>query len=343
MNIMKAIHLTQYGNSDRAFKMMEIDIPTPGPNEIVIKTIASGLNFADVVARRGLYPDAPKNPAILGYDVSGTIHAMGQNVKDFEIGQKVVGLTRFGGYAEYAVAMSEGVSILPDDFDYHKATALATQACTAYFCAEECTSLHPGDQVLVQAAAGGVGSLLVQLAKHRGCTVYGTASSTKQAFLTEIGVDHPIDYTKGDFKKIIKGRCPEGIDVVFDSIGGKSFSKGMKLLGPGGRMISYGAASQINGKKTNKLLAAGVVFGFGLFTPIALLMESKSIITVNMLRIADHRPQVFKHVLTEVVKLAKQGVINPELSKTFKAVDIAEAHDYLESRQSIGKVTISWD
>lgn len=340
---MKAIHLIKYGNSDRAFEIKDIDIPTPGPNEIVIKTHATGLNFADVVARRGLYPDAPKNPAVLGYDVSGTIHAIGQDVKGFEMGQKVVALTRFGGYAEYAVAMSEGVAVLPDSYDYHMATALATQACTAYFCAEECTSLHPGDKVLVQAAAGGVGSLLVQLAKHRGCIVYGTASSAKQSTLKDLGVDYPIDYTTSDFKSIIKKSEPNGIDVVFDSIGGKSFSKGMKILGPGGRMISYGAASQINGKKTNKLIAAGVVFGFGLFTPIALLMESKSIITVNMLRIADHRPQVFKHVLNEVVKLAQQDIIKPTVSKTFAADDIAAAHDYLESRQSIGKVTISWE
>lgn len=339
---MKAIYLTKYGNSDKAFDIREADIPSPEPNEVVIKTVATGLNFADVVARRGLYPDAPKNPAVLGYDVSGYIHAVGSDVKGLVIGQKVVALTRFGGYAEYAVAMSEGVAALPENYDFHKATALATQACTAYFCAEECTHLHPGDKVLIQAAAGGVGSILVQIAKHRGCYVYGTASSAKQEFLKEIGVDCPIDYTKDDFKNIIKGEQPEGIDVVFDSIGGKSFSKGMKILGPGGRMISYGAASQINGKKTNKLLAAGVVFGFGLFTPIALLMESKSIITVNMLRIADHRPQVFKHVLSEVVKLADQGVIDPILNKTFQAADIAKAHDYLESRQSTGKVTISW-
>ncbi len=339
---MKAIYITRYGNSDRAFEISETDIPSPGPREVCIKVVSSGLNFADVVARRGLHDDAPPNPAIIGYDVAGYIHALGSDVVDFTIGQKVVALTRFGGYAEYATSMVEGVAALPEDYDFNKATALATQACTAYFCVEECVTLHEGDRVLVQAAAGGVGSLLVQIAKHRGCHVYGTASSKKQDFLKQNGVDTPIDYTRQSFKDIIKKDHPDGIDVVFDSIGGKSFNHGMKVLGPGGRMVSYGAASQINGNKTNKLKAAGVVFGFGIFSPIALLLQSKAIITVNMLRIADHKPNVFQHVMRETVKLAEQGIIQPVLSKVFKADDIALAHDYLESRQSIGKVALSW-
>ena len=340
---MKAIHLTRYGNSDKAFEIRDIDIPSPGPQEVCIKVVSSGLNFADVVARRGLYDDAPPNPAIIGYDVAGYVHAIGSDVVDFAVGQKVVALTRFGGYAEYAVSQVEGVAVLPDDYDFHQATALATQAGTAYFCAEECVSLQEGDNVLIQAAAGGVGSILVQIAKHRGCHVYGTASIKKQGFLKQNGVDTPIDYTSQSFKDIIKRDHPNGIDVVFDSIGGKSFSHGMKVLGPGGRMVSYGAASQINGNKTNKLKAAGVVFGFGIFSPIALLLQSKAIITVNMLRIADHKPNVLQYVMKETVKLAEQGVISPTLSKTFKAEDVAHAHDYLESRQSIGKVTLSWE
>ena len=339
---MKAIYLTRYGNSDKAFEIRETDIPSPGPREVCIKVVSTGLNFADVVARRGLYDDAPPNPAVLGYDVAGYIHALGSDVVDLHIGQKVVALTRFGGYAEYAISQTEGVAVLPDDYDFHQATALATQAGTAYFCAEECVSLHQGDNVLIQAAAGGVGSILVQIAKHRGCHVYGTASSKKQDFLRQNGVDTPIDYTKHSFKDIIKKEQPSGIDVVFDSIGGKSFSHGMKVLGPGGRMVSYGAASQINGNKTNKLKAAGVVFGFGIFSPIALLLQSKAIITVNMLRIADHKPNILQHVMQETVKLAAEGIIKPTLGKTFSADDVASAHDYLETRQSIGKVTLSW-
>ncbi len=339
---MRAIQLTQYGNANKAFSIKEIPVPKPSDTEVLIKVVSSGLNFADVVARRGLYPDAPKNPAILGYDVAGYVESVGSNVKNVKPGQKVVALTRFGGYAEYAIAMQEGVAILPDDYDFHLATALATQACTAYFCAEECVSMHEGDHVLVQAAAGGVGSILVQLAKHRKCHVYGTASTSKQNYISQNGVDTCIDYTKDSFKKIIKKLKPNGIDIVFDSIGGKSFGNGMKLLGPGGRMVSYGAASQINGNKTNKLMAAGVVFGFGVFTPISLLMQSKSVITVNMLRIADNKPHVFNHVLNRVIDLAKNNIISPTLSKTFDSSQINEAHNFLESRQSIGKVTINW-
>ncbi len=343
MKHMQAIYLTKHGDSQGSFEIRETPIPVPGPNDVVIAVAAFGLNFADVLARRGLYPDAPKNPAVLGYDVAGTIHALGTEVKGLKIGQRVTALTRFGGYAEYAKTMSEGVAPIPDSMDFGTATALATQGCTAYFCAEESVTLHKGDHVLIQAAAGGVGSLLVQLAKFRGCTVWGTSSSHKIDFLKDLGVDHPIDYTKEDFYSHIREKKGKmGIDVVFDSIGGKAFKQGMKLLAPGGRMVNFGAASQVSGGKANKLKALGVAFNFGLFSPISLLMQSRSLIAVNMLRIADHRPHVFKQVLESVVEMSGKGIIHPKLGRSFPVSQLADAHDYLESRQSIGKIVVEW-
>jgi NADPH2:quinone reductase len=341
---MKGIFLTKYGNSESSFEIRELDIPVPDQGEVVIKVESFGLNFADVIARRGLYPDAPKNPALLGYDVAGTIHAVGAGVDNFKTGQRVTALTRFGGYAEYAKTIAEGVSVIPDSIDFPTATALSTQACTAYYCAEEAVHLHHGDHVLVQAAAGGVGIALVQIAKSHGCIVYGTASSKKQEFLKEIGVDIPIDYTKSNFTKDVRKHLGEkkGLDVVFDSIGGKTFSKGFKLLGPAGRMVSFGAASQIKGSNTSKLGALRVAIGFGLFSPITMIMKSQAIIGVNMLRIADHRPHVFGKCLDGVVEMARKGIIKPTIARVFKAEQIAEAHYFLESRQSIGKIAMEW-
>ena len=337
---MKAIYLKKYGAAEKAFEERETEIPTPGPKEVLIKNACFGLNFADVVARRGLYPDAPKNPAVLGYDVAGHVHAVGSEVTEFSIGDRVAALTRFGGYAEYSTTMVEGVAKLPDAIPFATGTALATQACTAYFCAIHAVNLHQGDKVLVQAAAGGVGSLLTQIAKHKGCEVYGTASSKKQDFMVQNGVDHPIDYTQKDFYKVIKGEGDPPLDYVFDSIGGSAFKKGWKLLKPGGTMVNFGAASQVSG--ANKLKSLGVVAGFGLFSPLQLLMSSKSMIAVNMLRIADHKPQLFKRVFSGVMELAEQGILSPFIAKEYPSGALGEAHEYLESRKSIGKIVMNW-
>ena len=205
---MKAVYLTKYGNSASAFEIRETAIPTAQKGQIVIKVVSFGLNFADVVARRGLYPEAPKNPTILGYDVAGTVHELGEGVEGFTIGQRVVGLTRFGGYAEYAVTQQSGVAAIPDSMGYPEATAVATQGCTAYYCANESVVLHEGDRVLIHAAAGGVGGILVQMAKNKGCIVYGTGSTSKIPYMKQIGVDVAIDYTKEDFSSVIKKHSP---------------------------------------------------------------------------------------------------------------------------------------
>ncbi len=337
---MKAIYLKKYGNADSAFEIKETEIPQVTPGRVLIKSHSFGLNFADVVARRGLYPDAPKNPAIIGYDVAGTVEAIGEGVTHVNVGDRVAALTRFGGYAEYAETMSEGVAKLPDTVSYATGTALATQACTAYYCAVQCVNLHEGDKVLIQAAAGGVGSILTQIAKSKGCIVYGTASSKKLDYLRSNGVDFPIDYTKDDFSKVISDQLGGAkLDYVFDSIGGKTFKKAWNLLQPGGTMVNFGAADQIGG---TKLKSIGVVMGFGIFSPLQLLMSSRSMIAVNMLRIADHKPQLFAKIFAGVMELVEKGVINPTIGKTYSADNIAEGHQYLETRKSIGKVVMEW-
>ncbi len=338
---MKAIYLKKYGTADQAFELKEVAQPQPGPREVVIKSSCFGLNFADVVARNGLYPDAPKNPAVLGYDVAGHIAAIGSEVTEYKVGDRVSALTRFGGYAEYASTMVEGVAALPASLSYQEGAALATQACTAYYSAIHCVSLQPGDKVLIQAAAGGVGSILTQIAKHKGCQVIGTASAGKLDFLKDNGVDIAIDYTKDDFARVIQDKLGQAapLDVVFDSIGGKTFKKAWKLLQPGGAMVNFGAAAQIGGTKLKSL---GVVAGFGIFSPLQFLMSSRSMIGVNMLRIADYKPQLFKTIFAGVMDMAEKGIIKPIMSKNYKPEEIAEAHKYLESRQSIGKITITW-
>ena len=341
---MKAFYLIKNGDASEAFELREHEMQSPGDDEVTIKVESFGLNFADVLARRGLYQDCPPLPCVVGYDVAGKVHEVGKNVDEFQPGDRVVALTRFGGYSEYVNTMKEGVAKIPDDLDYGKATALATQACTAYYCAYECVQMHAGDKVLIQAAAGGVGTILVQMGKSKGCIVYGTASSGKQQYLKDIGVDYPIDYTKEDFAEYISKHTEigDGLDIVFDSLGGKPFKKAYNLLSPGGKMVFFGSASSLKNGKGSLISTLKMAFGFGLFSPVQLIMNSRSMCGVNMLRIADHRKNIFKHCIDEVVKLYEDGVIDPVVGKEFSSDQLAEAHHYLESRQSIGKIAVNW-
>ena len=337
------ITLVQYGQSSKAFQVEQFQEPSPQADEILIDVHYSGINFADILARKGMYDDAPKLPCVIGYDVSGIVSAVGSSAAEkFAIGDRVVSLTRFGGYASQAIAKAVATAKIPDNIGFPEATALATQACTAYYCAVDRISLHPGDRVLVQAAAGGVGRFLVQIAKNAGCIVYGTASTTKQDYIRSLGVDYAIDYTKEDFETALKKSLGKHqLDVVFDSLGGKAFNKAYKLLGPTGSMVCFGAAEQIESEK-NKLKLIGLALGFGFRSPISMLLQSKSIITVNMLRVADYKPFRFQHCLTEVLKMAEEKIIRPEVSKIFEAKEVAHAHDFVESRKSTGKVVLRW-
>jgi NADPH2:quinone reductase len=339
---MKAAYLVKNGKASKAFEIRELDIPGASDHEVLIKVEAFGLNFADVMARLGLYPDAPPKPGIIGYDVVGTVESVGSDVKGLNTGDRVTAMTRFGGYAEYVCTDYRGVARISESMDPVVATALTTQGGTAYFMAREMVNIFPGDHVLVHAAAGGVGSLLVQMAKDSGAIVYGTAgSSEKIEFLKQIGVDHPIPYRSVDFsdkiKEISGKRC---LDVVFDPVGGSSVKKGLKLLNAGGRMVIFGASSMTSARNIFQKLR--VFFGFGFYSPIALLSPSNSIIGVNMLRIADHKPETLARVLKGTVNLAETGVIKPRIGGYYPIDQLAQAHESLEKRKTMGKLAIHW-
>ncbi|MDA7501917.1 zinc-binding dehydrogenase [Chitinophagales bacterium] len=340
MEMQQAAVLVKTGKPSDCFELRSVPIPEVGPQQVRIKAEAFGLNFADIMARKGLYDDCPKLPTVIGYDVVGRVDAVGAEVSDFQIGQRVTALTRFGGYAEYAVTMREGVAAIPDDMPIGTALALSTQYCTAYFSAAEMINLFPGDKVLVQAAAGGVGTALVQWAKHRGCEVFGTASKQKFDHIRAQGVDHPIDYRNQDFKKEIEAIAGKNsIDAVFDAIGGSSVKKGWSLLNSGGRFVSYGASDLTTSKTLFGKL--GTVLGFGLFHPIQFLQGSKAFTGVNMLRIADNKPQTFERVLKEVIRYTNEGVFKPVVAEQqFSIKDVGAAHAYMESRKSIGKIVV---
>ncbi len=339
---MKAAFLVKYGPSDTAFEIRQQQRPKPGPAEVLIRVEAFGLNFADVMARLGLYKDAPPLPAVLGYDVVGLVEELGDEVSGLKVGDRVIALTRFGGYAQFALAQQEVACKVPQSFPAGVAVALATQYCTAYFLAHNMGNMQENDRILIHAAAGGVGTALVQMAKQKNCTIFGTCgSSHKLEYLKKSGVQHPVNYLEADFEEAIKNKIGDrGLNLVFDPVGGKSLKKGFRLLSPGGRLLSYGVSS-INRAKTifGKLK---VLAQFGLYHPVQFLSKSRGIIGVNMLKIADHDPRTIGKVMGEVVRLTEEGILDPHVGGEFDIEHLHNAHAFLESRKSMGKIVVKW-
>jgi NADPH2:quinone reductase len=339
---MKAIWLNRFGASHASFELRETPAPAPPAGHIRVTTEASGLNFADVMARLGLYQDAPPLPFVPGYEVVGRVDAVGENVTHLREGQRVLAFTRFGGYASSAVASADVAVPVSENDDAAELTWLATQASTAYYSAHELVRLQSGDHVLVQAGAGGVGSALVQMAKHAGCVVYATAGDAKLDVLKRLGVDHPIAYRQVDFAaEFLRQSGGRRADVIFDSLGGRAVRKGIALLASGGRIVCLGA-SEMAGRRASILRTARVAVQFGLLHPIQLMIRSKSILGVNMLRIADERPDILVRAMKAVVAMYEKGDLRPIGGRVFAAEEIAQAHEFLASRESIGKVAISW-
>ncbi len=338
---MKAAVLVKNSSANDSFEIREIDKPKAEEGQVLIKVEAFGLNFADIMARQGIYQDCPPLPAVIGYDVVGEVVEIGLGVDNVQVGDRVTAMTRFGAYAEYAITDYRACAKIADAYPVGKATALTTQYCTAYYCLEEMLNLYPGDKVLIHAAAGGVGTALVQLAKHKGCEIFGTAGSAeKLEYLRELGVDHPINYRSSDFEQEVRKLAGDGgLDAVFDPVGGDSVKKGLRLLGSGGRIVLFGASS-MTGTNVFGKISAGL--GFGFYHPAEFMMASKSMIGVNMLRIADNRPMVLKRCLEKVVQLVEDGVLDPTEAKVFPIDELAEAHEFLEGRKSIGKISVKW-
>lgn len=340
---MHAIVLVRHGNAQRAFAFYEKSDPEPGAGEVRIAVELSGLNFADVLARKGLYQAAPPLPCILGFDVVGCIDKVGEGVIGLSEGMRVVAMSRFGGYASKVIARTYGVVEIPNNMNSDAACALGTQYATAWYAAMELVRLHAGDRVLIHSAAGGVGTALVQLAKFSGCTVVGTTRSRdKFQYLASIGVDFPVFATDGDvcdeFRRISHG---QGADVIFDSLGGVSVRRGITLLTSGGRIVSYGVSSMC-GERMQLLRCARTMLSFGMVNPISLLLHSRGVIGVNLLQIADDRPDIIQRCMQSVVNLVKQGSIQPIAGKVFPHGEVAAAHEMLESGKSVGKLALRW-
>ncbi|MHC4832018.1 MAG: zinc-binding dehydrogenase, partial [Planctomycetota bacterium] len=323
---MTAVYVREFGEPED-LKVEQKAIPEPGANEILIDVAAAGVNFADVIARQGFYRDAPPRPFVPGYEVAGIVSKLGEGVTKFKVGQRVVAITDFWGYAEKAVANEAASVALEDGDDFVEAAALLVNAVTAWHCMFRAFSICPGDRVLVHAAAGGVGLIACQMAKHAGATVFGTAGGPKKVeYLKNFGVDHPIDYKAHDFEEEIKRIAPEGVDLILDSIGGSYHKKGRRILRPGGSLMAFGMASMNAPKGRSKLRLLKTVLQTGVVNPLSHMMQSKGYVGVNMKRIGELNQDLLAHEIAECAKGWRAGHWKPVLAKTFPLEQAAEAH-----------------
>lgn len=320
---MKAIVIEQFGG-DEVLQYKEVEKPQPKAGEVLVKLGAIGLNYIDVYHRTGLYPMAlPFTPGLEG---AGTIEALGEGVSDFSVGERVAYASQIGSYAEYVAAATDRLIKLPEMIDEQSAAAVMLQGMTAHYLVTSTYELKSGDTALVHAAAGGVGLLLIQAAKHIGARVIGTVSTqAKEELARDAGADEIIRYTEQDFEEEVKRLTGgKGVQVVYDSVGKTTFLKSLKCLAPRGMLALFGQSS-------------GSVEPFN---PALLAQQGSVFLT---------RPSLFHYTATreelawragDVLTWVAAGLLKLRIEKTFPLAETAEAHRQLEGRKTTGKVLL---
>ena len=341
---MKAVVLTGHGGPD-VLQVEERPDPPVGAGEVRIDVKAAGINFADTMARVGLYPDAPKPPCVLGYEVSGEVESVGEGVTGYSAGDRVVAGTRFGGQASM-VSVPEGqVLPLADRLSFEQGSAIPVNYSTAYSGLFLMGGLKEGDRVLIHAAAGGVGTAAVQMAKAAGAEVFGTASGSKHDAIRKLGVTHAIDYRTQDFEaEVMRITDGQGVDVVFDAQGPRSFRKGYRVLRPGGRLIMYGLAeaSTEKGRSIPKLigsLARMPTATMPWWKSLQVMNENKGVFGLNMLAWWDTEGDI-ERITGPLVEQIEAGGLEPIVAESFPFERAGDAHQFIADRLNVGKVVL---
>src|SRR3954454_6059715 len=249
---MRAVVITKHGPPE-VLQVQERPDPALGAGQVRVDVAAAGLNFAEVMARQGLYPDAPKPPCVVGYEVAGVVDAVGPGVDGDAVGRRGLALVRFGGHAELVCAPAAQVVELPETLGFEEAAAIPVNYLTAYHMLFRVANLRAGDRVLVHMAAGGVGIAVLQLCRTVADVVtFGTASAGKHDVLRAEGCTHPIDYRTEDYAARVRDLTGgEGVDLILDPLGGRDWKRGLRLLRPVGHLIAFGFANLAGGERRN--------------------------------------------------------------------------------------------
>lgn len=321
-------------------KVQEAPDPTPAKGEVLVQVKAAGLNFADILARQGLYPDGPKKPCVMGYEVAGVIEAVGEGVDRQMAGQSVVAMTRFRGQAEKVAIAANQLFAKPESLSFELAAAIPVNYLTAYALLDVMGSLHPGESVLIHNAGGGVGLAAIDIARKIGATTYGTASPGKHEFLRERGLDHPIDYRNQDWLPVLKQLTDgRGVDLVIDPIGGSHWKKSYAALRHTGRLGMFGVSTaSANGLKGKwKMIKAAAQMPR--FHPIGLLNKNRGVFGLNLGHLW-HEPEKVATWMKAILAGVSEGWVRPHVDKAFPFAQVGDAHSYMEARKNIGKVVL---
>jgi NADPH:quinone reductase-like Zn-dependent oxidoreductase len=341
---MKALVQTGKGGPE-VLQVQERPDPPVGPGEVRIAVKAAGLNFADTMARLGLYPDAPKPPCVMGYEVSGEVESVGEGVADHAVGDRVFAGTRFGGFAELVTVPADQAFPLPESLSFEQGAALVVNYATAYAALSVMGSLREGDRVLIHAAAGGVGIAATQIARNVRAEIFGTASAAKHDAIREQGVFHPIDYRSVDFEtEVMRITGDEGVDLIIDAMGPTSFRKDYRLLRPGGRLVMYGLSEATKeGKRdlpaTLRSLVRMPTATIPWWKSLNVMNENKGVFGLNMLKWWDAEGSLDRALLPLIPDL-EAGRLVPVVAASFSFEQAGEAHMLIGERRNVGKVVL---
>ena len=336
---MKQIVITKYGDTD-VLKIQESPDPKPSAGEVLIDVKAIGVNFADILARKGLYPDAPKPPCVVGYEVSGIIESVGQGVDSSKVGKSVLALTRFNGYSDKVSVPENQVFVIPESLDFESAAVIPVNYLTAYQLIHVMGGLKNGESVLIHNAGGGVGLAALDISLHLEATTYGTASAGKHDFLKQRGLHHPIDYRNQDFLSIIMSLTDgNGVELVIDPIGGKNWKKSYKALRSTGRLGMFGVSTVSESKMGRLFQFSKLLVQMPWYNPLGLMNANKGVFGVNLGHMWDERDKI-SGWMKNILKGIEEGWIRPHVHRTFPFEQVGEAHAYIEARKNIGKVVL---
>jgi NADPH:quinone reductase-like Zn-dependent oxidoreductase len=337
---MRQVVIPRYGPPD-IFVVHEVRDPLPGPGEIRIAVGASGVNFADVMARIGIYPDAPPPPFVVGYEVAGIVDALGAGVHGHAIGERVVAFTRFGGYASAAIVAADCAFPAPSRLTDIQAATIPVNYMTALLAIDKLGNLAAGETVLIHGAGGGVGIAAVQLARLRDAVVLGTASPAKHAALRAQGVHHIIDPRASDIASWVRDLTGgRGVDVVLDPLGGASIAQSYGLLAPLGRLVIYGASSAVSGARRNWWRIAQVMATMKSFRALALMNDNRGALGLNLGRLWPEVPRLAP-AMQRLLADFEAGRLTPVVDRSFPLERAADAHRLLQARGNLGKVVLT--
>ena len=336
---MRQILMTKGGGVE-VLKIHEVDEPQPGKGDVKIGVKAAGINFADIMARKGIYPDAPKKPCVVGYEVSGLIESVGEGVDSSLLGNPVIAIMRFGGYAEKVITPVSFVFNKPESLSFEQGAAIPVNYMTAYQLLVVMGGLKQNERVLIHNAGSGVGLAALDIAKHIGAVTYGTASAHKHAFLLERGFEYAIDYrTQNWAEEINKITENQGVELIIDPIGGKNTWKSYRALARTGRLGLFGLSTSTQTRFSVKFNLVRTVLRMPRFHPVRLMNANKGIFGVNIGHMWGIEGKL-RPWMMEIMKGIENGWVNPHVDRVFPLEKAAEAHTYIEERLNIGKVVL---